>query len=213
MKKHAKAKALKGSSPSCKSPADKNELPELVAIMQKIAERLEALEKKVDRVISQTATSSIVGREPSKLSPQPFVARQPFRQPDPSHRPSEVKPLQAQPQGHGHERRERVLHKAVCADCHKDCEVPFKPTGERPVYCKECFSKRKGGHSFKNSQGNSPTPPPLKVPAAVNPPQRQVIVTKKGVGKVTVSEIVRPFARDHSQKRKSHKLAKKSKRT
>jgi len=29
--------------------------------------------------------------------------------------------------------------------CNKECEVPFKPSGDRPVYCKECFSKRKGG--------------------------------------------------------------------
>ena len=213
MKKHAKGKVAKGSSPVYKSPTEKNELPELVTIMQKIAERLEALERKVDRVISQTSTRPFEGREQPRPSPQPFVALQPFRQPDPpSHRPNEVKPLQAQPQGHGHERRERVLHKAVCADCRKDCEVPFKPTGERPVYCKECFSKRKGGHSFKTPQGNNPTAHLPKVPAAVNPPQRQVIVTKKGVGKVTVSEIVRPSARDNSKKNKSHKPSKKSKR-
>ena len=39
----------------------------------------------------------------------------------------------------------REMHKAVCADCKKECEVPFKPSGDRPVYCKDCFSKRKGG--------------------------------------------------------------------
>lgn len=39
----------------------------------------------------------------------------------------------------------REMHKAVCADCQKECEVPFKPSGDRPVYCKDCFSKRKGG--------------------------------------------------------------------
>jgi CxxC-x17-CxxC domain-containing protein len=39
--------------------------------------------------------------------------------------------------------RPRQMHKATCADCKKECEVPFKPSGDRPVYCKECFSKRK----------------------------------------------------------------------
>ena len=38
----------------------------------------------------------------------------------------------------------REMHKAVCAECKKECEVPFKPKDERPVYCKDCFSKRKG---------------------------------------------------------------------
>ena len=37
----------------------------------------------------------------------------------------------------------REMHKAICADCNKECEVPFKPSSDRPVYCKECFSKRK----------------------------------------------------------------------
>ena len=39
--------------------------------------------------------------------------------------------------------RPRELHKAVCAECKKECEVPFKPSGDRPVYCRDCFSKRK----------------------------------------------------------------------
>jgi CxxC-x17-CxxC domain-containing protein len=38
---------------------------------------------------------------------------------------------------------EREMHKAVCADCGKECEVPFKPDGRRPVYCRECWLKRR----------------------------------------------------------------------
>ncbi len=38
-----------------------------------------------------------------------------------------------------------VLHKATCAECGKMCEVPFRPIGGKPVYCKECFD-RKGGN-------------------------------------------------------------------
>ncbi len=37
----------------------------------------------------------------------------------------------------------REMHKAVCSDCHQDCEVPFKPTEGKPVYCKECYPKHK----------------------------------------------------------------------
>jgi CxxC-x17-CxxC domain-containing protein len=40
--------------------------------------------------------------------------------------------------------RPREMHKAICSECKNDCEVPFKPTQGKPVYCKECFSKRKG---------------------------------------------------------------------
>ncbi|MCQ5377522.1 MAG: DNA-directed RNA polymerase [Candidatus Methanomethylicia archaeon] len=38
----------------------------------------------------------------------------------------------------------REMHKATCSACGKECEVPFKPDGTRPVYCRECYSKRRG---------------------------------------------------------------------
>ena len=38
--------------------------------------------------------------------------------------------------------RERQTNEAVCAECGQTAEVPFKPTNDRPVYCKECYSKR-----------------------------------------------------------------------
>lgn len=37
----------------------------------------------------------------------------------------------------------REMHKAICADCKKECEVPFKPTEGKPVYCRDCFAKHK----------------------------------------------------------------------
>ena len=37
----------------------------------------------------------------------------------------------------------REMHKVVCSDCGKETEVPFKPDGDRPVYCKECFQKHR----------------------------------------------------------------------
>ncbi len=43
----------------------------------------------------------------------------------------------------GGSRPPRQMHKAVCADCGKECEVPFKPSGDRPVYCRDCFQKHK----------------------------------------------------------------------
>ncbi len=37
----------------------------------------------------------------------------------------------------------RTMHKATCSDCGNECEVPFKPTDGRPVYCRDCFMKHK----------------------------------------------------------------------
>ncbi|OGD85780.1 hypothetical protein A2Z23_02730 [Candidatus Curtissbacteria bacterium RBG_16_39_7] len=33
----------------------------------------------------------------------------------------------------------RTLYPATCAKCGKQTEVPFKPSGDRPVYCQDCY--------------------------------------------------------------------------
>ena len=40
-------------------------------------------------------------------------------------------------------REPREMHKAVCSDCGKVYEIPFKPDPGRPVYCPECLAKRR----------------------------------------------------------------------
>jgi len=42
----------------------------------------------------------------------------------------------------------REMYKATCAQCGKDCEIPFRSSGDRPVYCSDCFEKR------RNEDGN-----------------------------------------------------------
>jgi len=39
----------------------------------------------------------------------------------------------------GWDREERAVFEAVCDQCGRPCVVPFKPTGSRPVLCKQCF--------------------------------------------------------------------------
>lgn len=36
---------------------------------------------------------------------------------------------------------DKPLFKTTCDKCGDNCEVPFRPTGERPVYCRSCFGK------------------------------------------------------------------------
>jgi CxxC-x17-CxxC domain-containing protein len=40
---------------------------------------------------------------------------------------------------------EKGKFNVVCADCGKECIVPFKPAANRPVYCKICWATRKSG--------------------------------------------------------------------
>jgi len=42
---------------------------------------------------------------------------------------------------------DRQMFDAICSNCGKACQVPFRPTGEKPVYCSDCFEKM-GGRSF-----------------------------------------------------------------
>ena len=43
--------------------------------------------------------------------------------------------------GNNFNRGPREMHKAICSKCKKECEVPFKPTEGRDVFCKDCFDK------------------------------------------------------------------------
>jgi len=37
----------------------------------------------------------------------------------------------------------REMTDAVCSECGQPCQVPFKPTEGRPVYCRDCFAKKR----------------------------------------------------------------------
>lgn len=38
----------------------------------------------------------------------------------------------------------RELHEVTCSSCGQKTTVPFKPTLDRPVYCRSCFHLRRG---------------------------------------------------------------------
>jgi CxxC-x17-CxxC domain-containing protein len=45
----------------------------------------------------------------------------------------------ARRQQDGASRPGRVMHDVICSNCGKLTQVPFVPTGSRPVYCQDCF--------------------------------------------------------------------------
>jgi CxxC-x17-CxxC domain-containing protein len=48
--------------------------------------------------------------------------------------------------GYGGERRERTMTTVTCSNCGRETQVPFVPTGARPVYCSDCYSQMGGGN-------------------------------------------------------------------
>ena len=111
---------------------------DIEGLVVQLQQQLNGLEKKIDTLIGQSLEKPLE----RQYSPKPFQRFDHSR-------------------GQGEARqdtsyRERVLHKTICADCRKECEVPFKPSGGRPVYCKDCFAKRKANSPFKANTDNRP---------------------------------------------------------
>jgi len=42
--------------------------------------------------------------------------------------------------------QQREMHPATCAECGVETQVPFRPSGDRPVYCSDCFRKNNPRH-------------------------------------------------------------------
>lgn len=47
--------------------------------------------------------------------------------------------------GGGRDGGKPAMHQATCSECGASCELPFKPTGDRPVFCSTCFGKQQDG--------------------------------------------------------------------
>lgn len=107
------------------APAD----VDIVGLMDKIQSQLDSLERKLDTLISQRPQGRSFGGRSFDRS-------------------------------RGHDRgrddsfRQRSMTKVICAECGIECEVPFKPSSDRPVYCRDCFAKRKGGGSDSSGGEN-----------------------------------------------------------
>jgi CxxC-x17-CxxC domain-containing protein len=55
--------------------------------------------------------------------------------------------IESENMGYGY-REPREMHKATCTECKKECEVPFKPTEGKPVYCRDCYQKHRPPRRF-----------------------------------------------------------------
>ena len=51
----------------------------------------------------------------------------------------------------GRDSGEVTMHKVICDKCSKECEVPFKPSSDKPIYCDDCF---KANRSMNESRSN-----------------------------------------------------------
>jgi CxxC-x17-CxxC domain-containing protein len=106
-------------------------------LLYKINQRLEFLEKKIDMLVNR---GSVVDAAPRPRAPLA--------------------------EGHGQDRysprrddgEQREFTRVKCGGCGEECTVPFKPIGDRPVYCRTCFSKQKDNFPAKEKFGRRGKP-------------------------------------------------------
>ncbi len=51
--------------------------------------------------------------------------------------------------------RRTEMHDATCGKCGKPCQVPFKPFGDKPVFCRNCFGNESPRSNFITSAAGS----------------------------------------------------------
>jgi CxxC-x17-CxxC domain-containing protein len=40
----------------------------------------------------------------------------------------------------------REMFSVTCSECGQPAEVPFQPRGDKPVYCRDCFSRQRSAY-------------------------------------------------------------------
>ncbi|MBN1872034.1 MAG: hypothetical protein JW800_05615 [Candidatus Omnitrophica bacterium] len=126
---------------------------DVVGLLTTLVQKLTSFETKIDTVLS-------------RIPAQPAAIPRPQQAPHPS------------PERH---KQSRPMYKVICADCGKDCEVPFRPSSERPVYCKECFKVRRNSGTF-NPRGDNRAKevlPPPSIPAETPKAEKHARPVKK----------------------------------
>lgn len=141
---------------------------DIVGLITTLVAKLVSLEAKIDTVLKRLPERAV---EPSRQQPAPASNAAVQR-----HNGNVARPM----------------YKVICADCGSHCEVPFKPATGRPVYCKECFAKRK-------THGNFAPKVEMKAPAAL--PAQQSLPEK--------SQAAKPVPAPRPKKKPPAKKAKK----
>ncbi len=112
--------------------------PDAGAVLAAMQQQLASIERKLDGLVSQSSEKPFKGDHYVK----PFQRFDHFRR--------------HENRDQGNSFHDRKFTRAICAECHQECEVPFKPSGDRPVYCKDCFSRRKQAGPFKAEYDRGP---------------------------------------------------------
>lgn len=177
-------------SEDIETPVPEQSEPNVAELLEKMEQRMSALEKKLDVLIRQSA-------KPAEARP----SQRSFPRPAYGDRRSQGRP--------GDDSEERVLHKVACSDCKKECEVPFRPTGVRPVYCQECFRRRKEKSPPRASRDDRPRTGGERTSAVRKGTVRKSAPRKSGPSRDPDKPFYKKFAGDGPKSGAGRKVKKK----
>ena len=63
------------------------------------------------------------------------------------------------------------MYNATCSKCNASCEVPFRPNGKKPIFCKNCFVRDDAGSNAYEKRGYTDRPSFQKPQASVEDPR------------------------------------------
>jgi CxxC-x17-CxxC domain-containing protein len=163
MKKHNKEQPTASKRKKTKpAPVPAGADQDIVGLLTVLVQKLTAFEAKLDMLLSRIPAGPVLVAAPKPQLPVVIPA----------------KPVKGN----------RPMYKAICADCAKDCEVPFKPRPDRQVYCKECFSKRKNNKIIsKPREADKPkqeTPLTVKIAPVEKPKTAKPVKSSKKSAKI-----------------------------
>jgi len=164
-----------------------NDIYELITTIQG---QLAVLDKKFDNFMTKSLTELAQAMAAAKPAPVRTVIVQ---------QPANRLPV---------DRPARPMYAVVCYACGEDCEIPFKPSGNRPVFCQKCFAKRK-----EQSRISRITPINLAGPSTTSPINRQAPVQKSKTIKKAAKKKSAPKKKAAAKKASTKKKSAPKKKT
>ena len=89
---------------------------------------------KTDEVAEEAAEEKEADEKP---------AEEPEAQEPKADKPAEDEAAPTDAASAGVDQQGRQLYNVKCSNCGRDTQVPFKPSGDRPVYCRDCYMQKK----------------------------------------------------------------------
>ena len=104
-------------------------------VAEEVKDEKEADEKPVEESTEEPEAKEEAAVEPEAEEPK-------------ADKPAEDKAASGDATPAGVDQQGRQLYNVKCSNCGRDTQVPFKPSGDRPVYCRDCYMEKKNSRNF-----------------------------------------------------------------